>query len=86
MTGILFMAGALARTIGPIVVSFLFDNYGPEATWGMEMAVLGVTIGIWVVFYRKIEPYEADHIHPESLDRKDSIISTKTESLSIERL
>uniref|UniRef100_A0A914E256 Major facilitator superfamily (MFS) profile domain-containing protein n=1 Tax=Acrobeloides nanus TaxID=290746 RepID=A0A914E256_9BILA len=88
MTGILFMAGSIARTIGPIIVSSLFDHFGPEVTWGMEILVLGATISIWVVFYRKIIPYdEAESIQSDEISsKKDSFTSSKTDSTFVERL
>lgn len=54
MTGILFMAGSLARALGPLVVSPLFARYGPEMTWGMEIGVLLATMLPWSIFYRKL--------------------------------
>jgi MFS family permease len=85
MTGILFMAGSIARTIGPIIVSFLFDHYGPEATWGMQILVMGVTILIWVIFYRKIAPFDESGSNSQ-LDKQGSMKSSKTDTISINRL
>ena len=86
MTGLLFTAGSFARTIGPILVSYLFDHYGPDVTWGMEMVVLSVTIGIWIIFYRQIDRSDNVLKGPKRFQVKNSIESLKTETISIERL
>uniref|UniRef100_A0A1I7WUP3 MFS domain-containing protein n=1 Tax=Heterorhabditis bacteriophora TaxID=37862 RepID=A0A1I7WUP3_HETBA len=36
MQGIMLMSGSLARTLGPLLVSTLFEQYGPEPVWGLE--------------------------------------------------
>ena len=58
MTGILFMSGSIARIIGPILVSTMFEHYGPEATWGLQIGVISITILLWIVFYSEIVPLE----------------------------
>uniref|UniRef100_A0A914DF79 Major facilitator superfamily (MFS) profile domain-containing protein n=1 Tax=Acrobeloides nanus TaxID=290746 RepID=A0A914DF79_9BILA len=58
MTGILFMSGSIARIIGPILISTMFEHYGPEATWGMQIGVISITILLWIIFYSKIVPLE----------------------------
>lgn len=54
------MAGSLGRTLGPLIVSFLFDHFGPEATWGLEIGVLTFTISLWAIFYKRLVPNEEE--------------------------
>jgi MFS family permease len=72
MTGILFMVGSIARTIGPIIVSILFDHYGPEITWIMEIVVLSFTIALWIIFYKKMKPFK-NFSHEAAIDSCKSI-------------
>ncbi|KIH66622.1 hypothetical protein ANCDUO_03050 [Ancylostoma duodenale] len=36
MQGIMLMSGSLARTLGPLLVSWLFQIHGPIPVWGLE--------------------------------------------------
>lgn len=58
MTGIFLMSGSIARTIGPIIVTVMFEHFGPEATWGLQIGMIIVTISMWVICYRKIVPLD----------------------------
>ncbi|CAD6188249.1 unnamed protein product [Caenorhabditis auriculariae] len=68
MQGIMLMAGSFARTIGPLLVSWIFQEWGPDPLWIMEVVVLVVTMALWTIWYRrlvplitnpKLEPYES---------------------------
>ncbi|KAE9556415.1 hypothetical protein FO519_000300 [Halicephalobus sp. NKZ332] len=61
MQSIQFMAGSFARTVGPFLMTTLFDKYGPEIIWGVEIIVLAMTLALWIIFYRQIVPLET---HP----------------------
>ncbi|KAK6052229.1 hypothetical protein COOONC_10266, partial [Cooperia oncophora] len=56
MQGIMLMSGSLARTLGPLLVSGLFQVYGPTPVWGIELGTLGATLLMWMVFYRRLVP------------------------------
>ena len=85
MTGILFMAGSIARTIGPLVVSFLFDHYGPEVTWSIQMIFLGITIPIWILLYGKIVPLDVIQSSKSGdCKQENERISIRTKSTSTE--
>uniref|UniRef100_A0A914QEY7 Major facilitator superfamily (MFS) profile domain-containing protein n=1 Tax=Panagrolaimus davidi TaxID=227884 RepID=A0A914QEY7_9BILA len=52
--GIFQASGSAARTIGPIAVSMLYTKYGPQMAWNMEIAVIAVTLLVWLIFYRRM--------------------------------
>ncbi|CAJ0597730.1 unnamed protein product [Cylicocyclus nassatus] len=58
MQGIMLMSGSLARTLGPLLVSWLFQVYGPIPVWGLEMGTLGITLLLWIVLYRRLVPLQ----------------------------
>ncbi|CAI5444080.1 unnamed protein product [Caenorhabditis angaria] len=70
MQGIMLMSGSLARTIGPMLVSWIFQEWGPDPLWILEILVLSITMILWMVFYRRMTPLESnpkleayDHFH-----------------------
>jgi MFS family permease len=78
MTGILFMSGSIAKIIGPILISTMFEHYGPEATWGMQIGVISITILLWIVFYSKIVPLETSpKLNPEESYKYSNSIKHK---------
>uniref|UniRef100_A0A914DWI0 Uncharacterized protein n=1 Tax=Acrobeloides nanus TaxID=290746 RepID=A0A914DWI0_9BILA len=60
MTGIFFMAGSVARTIGPIVVAVMFENYGPEITWILPIIMLAITVLLWIICWKQIVPLDSN--------------------------
>ncbi|VDM54741.1 unnamed protein product [Angiostrongylus costaricensis] len=56
MQGIMLMAGSLARVIGPLVVSSLFQLHGPVPVWSIEIGTLSITLLLWSLFYRRLVP------------------------------
>ncbi|CAP33863.1 Protein CBG15681 [Caenorhabditis briggsae] len=58
MQGIMLMAGSFARTVGPILVSWIFQEWGPEPIWGIEILTLSVTAIFWIIFYRRMTPLD----------------------------
>uniref|UniRef100_A0A914CFI9 Major facilitator superfamily (MFS) profile domain-containing protein n=1 Tax=Acrobeloides nanus TaxID=290746 RepID=A0A914CFI9_9BILA len=54
------MAGSVARTIGPIVVAVMFENYGPEITWVLPIIMLAVTVLLWIICWKKIVPLDSN--------------------------
>ncbi|VDM65498.1 unnamed protein product [Strongylus vulgaris] len=58
MQGIMLMSGSLARTAGPLLVSWLFQVYGPIPVWALELGTLGVTLLLWMILYRRLVPLQ----------------------------
>lgn len=53
--GWLTAAGSLARTLGPVFVSQVFDAYGPRVTFIALIGIIILTIiGLLVVFKRLV--------------------------------
>ncbi|XP_063723292.1 major facilitator superfamily domain-containing protein 8-like [Symsagittifera roscoffensis] len=53
LQGILTAAGSLARALGPLLVTQLFDHYGPMAAYLSQAASVGVATTVVFVFNRK---------------------------------
>jgi ceroid-lipofuscinosis MFS transporter 7 len=57
MMGLLTSCGSLARTVGPIAVSYLYDYYGPRYTF-ISLAVLNLAVIITIISsYKRYKPY-----------------------------
>lgn len=58
MMGMLTASGSLARTLGPVFVSQIYDAFGPRVTFlTMASVVLCTLIGVLVVF-RRLVPFK----------------------------
>lgn len=57
MMGILTAAGSLARSLGPVAVSVLYAEKGPEVTFAVMVGVVGASIIFMAVFYHRLLPY-----------------------------
>ena len=57
MMGVLTAAGSLARSLGPIFVSTLYDNTGPEVTFAAVVGIVAASIVVMTVFYYRLVPY-----------------------------
>ncbi|EGT55075.1 hypothetical protein CAEBREN_05104 [Caenorhabditis brenneri] len=60
MQGIMLMSGSFARTVGPMLVSWIFQEWGPEPIWGIEIFTLSITAIFWIIFYRRMTPLESN--------------------------
>uniref|UniRef100_A0A8R1EBA9 MFS domain-containing protein n=1 Tax=Caenorhabditis japonica TaxID=281687 RepID=A0A8R1EBA9_CAEJA len=60
MQGIMLMSGSFARTVGPMLVSWIFQDWGPEPIWGIEILTLSITAIFWIIFYRRMTPLESN--------------------------
>ncbi|GMS88501.1 hypothetical protein PENTCL1PPCAC_10676, partial [Pristionchus entomophagus] len=58
MQGVNQAVGSIARIFGPLVMSSTFSSFGPQATWSVNIVLLSVVIGIWIVAYRRLVPLE----------------------------
>lgn len=57
MMGILTASGSLARTVGPLFVTFLYDHLGPQITFAIIDAIIALAIiSISISCYRLV-PY-----------------------------
>ena len=61
MMGILTAAGSLARSLGPVFVSLLYAEKGPEVTFAAVVGVLAAGILFMTVFYHRLLPYGLHH-------------------------
>jgi ceroid-lipofuscinosis MFS transporter 7 len=56
--GILTSFGSLARTIGPIAVSTLYDGYGPRFTFSAVGGLVLLNILTILLTLKRYEPYK----------------------------
>ena len=64
MMGILTAAGSIARSIGPIFVSYVYTHTGPQITFAILDGYLGLVIILSVLSYTRLVPYK----HTQQLD------------------
>ncbi|XP_052795979.1 major facilitator superfamily domain-containing protein 8-like [Mya arenaria] len=55
--GWLTASGSLARTLGPVFVSQVYDAYGPRVTFIAMLVLIVITIGGFVAVFRRLVPY-----------------------------
>lgn len=60
MQGVMLMAGSFARTIGPLLVSWIFQEWGPEPIWIIEILTLSITAIFWMISYRRMKPLDSN--------------------------
>ena len=58
LMGFLTAAGSLARSIGPIFVSYIYTHLGPQITFAILDGYIGVVIILAVLFYTRLVPYK----------------------------
>lgn len=68
LQGIFQISGGTARMLGPFVLGNLYAHFGPRMTWNVEIGVLGITVTVWVIFYRKMVPLQMD---PDRMSRTE---------------
>uniref|UniRef100_A0A914DM25 Major facilitator superfamily (MFS) profile domain-containing protein n=1 Tax=Acrobeloides nanus TaxID=290746 RepID=A0A914DM25_9BILA len=91
--GMLQMSGSVARMAGPILISFLYTQYGPRIAWIMEGGVILLTVSLWMIFYRRMVPLKitTDTESPRKGEEKEgeeevSLNESHTEPQAIPRL
>lgn len=57
MMGWLTAAGSLARSLGPLFVSFLYHATGPTVTFSVVVGIVGASILLLLIFCRRLIPY-----------------------------
>ncbi|KAE9417137.1 hypothetical protein Angca_008179, partial [Angiostrongylus cantonensis] len=58
MQGIFQMSGSIARMTESVILSALYDYWGPRAVWQLQIAQLGFTLVLWLIFLRRLVPLE----------------------------
>jgi ceroid-lipofuscinosis MFS transporter 7 len=61
MMGVLTAAGSLARSLGPIFVSTLYSEAGPEVTFSAVVGIVAVSIIFMTTFYHRLVPHGSPH-------------------------
>ncbi len=62
--GALTAAGSLARVLGPIMVSYVYNAFGLYLTFGIIIASMFVALAITLVMYKRMVPFKL----PEGFD------------------
>ena len=57
MMGILTSFGSLSRTVGPVAVSYIYDEFGPRITFASLASLVFFMILIIIFTYKRYEPY-----------------------------
>jgi len=54
--GLLSSFGSLSRVLGPIVVSYIYTNYGTYLVIGLMCLTMVIALVLTLVFYKKLVP------------------------------
>lgn len=57
--GWLTAAGSLARTLGPVFVSQVYDAFGPRVAFTAMSAIIIITVIILLIVYKRLVPFKA---------------------------
>ncbi|KAL5011895.1 hypothetical protein ScPMuIL_010446 [Solemya velum] len=57
MMGLLTAAGSLARTVGPIYVSEMYDTFGPRVTFSSVSGLIVFTVIVMIFIFKKLVPF-----------------------------
>ena len=71
MMGVLTGAGSLARIVGPIFVTFLYDVKGPVITLSSIIGVLAMAICLLTCSCYRLVPFRTHKGCPSVLRRRD---------------
>ena len=63
MMGFLTAAGSLARAMGPLVITLLYEHKGPAITFATVVGIIGVSIIVLLIFCRRLVPYRLSSNH-----------------------
>jgi len=58
MQSVMNVAGSAARFLGPILISVLFEKFGPRIAWLMTSGVITISICTVLVFFYSLRPLE----------------------------
>ena len=59
MMGFLTAAGSLARGMGPLIITILYQHHGPAITFATVNGLIGIAIIVLLIFCRRLIPYRA---------------------------
>ncbi|GMR46187.1 hypothetical protein PMAYCL1PPCAC_16382, partial [Pristionchus mayeri] len=63
MQGINQAIGSLGRILGPLVMASTFSNFGPQATWSINICLFALVLIIWMLAYGRLAPLEPRSCH-----------------------
>ena len=55
--GLISASGSLSRSIGPLMVGWIYNEYGTYWTFGFSLIATGVALILLLVSYRRLIPY-----------------------------
>ncbi|CAD5229691.1 unnamed protein product [Bursaphelenchus okinawaensis] len=56
LQGIQQMFGSVARLTGPLIISSIYQAYGPTISWDIEIVVIAFTIIVHIVYRKRLVP------------------------------
>lgn len=56
--GLLTTSGSLARVVGPVFVSYIYQELGTWVLFGIVASSLGISFIVTTVAYRQLVPYD----------------------------
>lgn len=56
--GFFQMAGSIGRLLSPLLISNMYSFYGPRATWAIDIGFILSILFIWLIFHKKMIPFE----------------------------
>ena len=63
--GMLGMCGSLSRVVGPIVVSYIYEELGTYWSYGIIIFVLSLALILILLSYTRLKPKDNDMSRPK---------------------
>ena len=66
---------SMARATGPVLVSSIYRDYGPYASYGLAIAAMSVALVFACVFYKRLVPFgQGPHFKPKEIFKQEMIV------------
>ncbi|KAK6042517.1 hypothetical protein COOONC_19979 [Cooperia oncophora] len=72
LQGVFQMSGSIGRMLAPLITSFLYTAFGPQAPWLLDVALICLIIASWLIFRKKMVPLESRIIPKISSTKEES--------------
>ncbi|KAI6187100.1 hypothetical protein M3Y98_00205800 [Aphelenchoides besseyi] len=66
--GLFQCSSALARIVGPLIVTQAYSHSGPRPVWLIEIGVISFVLVSWGIWYNRMKPIQLPSIQQEEVD------------------
>ena len=71
--GILSAFGGFSRVVGPLMVSYIYTNYGTYLTFGVMAGIQGIGLILTLSMYKRLVPFKIIETRQDEADNDEWI-------------